>query len=125
MALADFFWAGLFILRLRGISSVTVLKQKTIVMALQEVIPEQDFTDIITNKKYITMDNINLLPIFNSVLYSFLGIAILLVCYFIIEKLTPEKTWHEIAQNKNIALAIVFGAFIIGISMIISAAIHG
>ncbi|WP_288438597.1 DUF350 domain-containing protein [uncultured Chryseobacterium sp.] len=71
------------------------------------------------------MDNINLLPILNSVLYSFLGIAILLVCYFIIEKLTPEKTWHEIAQNKNIALAIVFGAFIIGISMIISAAIHG
>ncbi|KFF08395.1 DUF350 domain-containing protein [Chryseobacterium luteum] len=71
------------------------------------------------------MDNINLLPIFNSVLYSILGIAILLICYFIIEKLTPEKTWHEISQNKNIALAIVFGAFIIGISMIISAAIHG
>ncbi|REC49128.1 DUF350 domain-containing protein [Chryseobacterium pennipullorum] len=71
------------------------------------------------------MDNINFLPILNSVLYSFLGIAILLLCYFIIEKLTPEKTWHEIAQNKNIALAIVFGAFIIGISMIISAAIHG
>lgn len=94
-------------------------------MALQKAIPEQDFTDIITNKKYKTMDNFNLLPIFNSVLYSFLGIAILLICYFIIEKLTPEKTWHEIAQNKNIALAIVFGAFIIGISMIISAAIHG
>jgi len=71
------------------------------------------------------MNTINLLPIINSVLYSLLGIAILLVCYFIIEKLTPEKTWHEIAKNRNIALAIVFGAFIIGISMIISAAIHG
>jgi uncharacterized membrane protein YjfL (UPF0719 family) len=49
----------------------------------------------------------------------------LLVCYLIIEKITPEKTWHEIAHNKNTALAIIFGAFIIGISIIISAAIHG
>lgn len=104
---------------------MTVPKRKTTATEPREAIPEPDFTDIITNKKYITMDNINVLPIFNSVLYSFLGIAILLLCYFIIEKLTPEKTWHEIAQNKNIALAIVFGAFIIGISMIISAAIHG
>jgi putative membrane protein len=71
------------------------------------------------------MDQINFLPIINSVIYSFLGIAILLVCYVIIEKITPEKTWHEIAQNKNTALAIIFGAFIIGISIIISAAIHG
>ena len=71
------------------------------------------------------MDQINFLPVFNSVFYSLLGIAILLVCYLIIEKLTPEKTWHEIAHHKNIALAIIFGAFIIGISIIISAAIHG
>ncbi|WP_294251443.1 DUF350 domain-containing protein [uncultured Chryseobacterium sp.] len=70
------------------------------------------------------MDQISFIPIINSVIYSFLGIAILLVCYVIIEKLTPEKTWHEIAQNKNTALAIIFGAFIIGISIIISAAIH-
>lgn len=71
------------------------------------------------------MENINFLPVINSVIYSFLGIAILLVCYVIIEKLTPEKTWHEIAQNKNVALAIIFGSFIIGISIIIGSAIHG
>lgn len=71
------------------------------------------------------MDQINFVPVINSVIYSFLGIAILLVCYVIIEKLTPEKTWHEIAQNKNVALAIIFGAFIIGISIIIGSAVHG
>lgn len=71
------------------------------------------------------MENINLLPVINSVIYSFLGIAILLICYVIIEKLTPEKTWHEISQNKNIALAIIFGSFIIGISIIIGSAVHG
>lgn len=71
------------------------------------------------------MGDFNYLPVLNSILYSFLGIAILLVCYVIIEKLTPEKTWHEISKNNNTALAIILGAFIIGISIIISAAIHG
>jgi len=71
------------------------------------------------------MDHFNYLPILNSILYSFLGVAILLVCYVVIEKLTPEKTWHEISKNNNTALAIILGAFIIGISIIISAAIHG
>lgn len=60
-----------------------------------------------------------------SVIYSVLGIIILFIAYFIIEKLTPENTWHEISKNNNVALAIVFASFIIGISIIISAAIHG
>lgn len=64
-------------------------------------------------------------PLINSVLFSFVGLAILLISYFIIEKLTPENTWREIVQGRNIALAIVFAAFIIGISIIISGAIHG
>ncbi|MGV3695746.1 DUF350 domain-containing protein [Flavobacterium sp.] len=71
------------------------------------------------------MEEILLKPIINSVLYSLLGFAILLLCYFILEKLTPENTWKEIVQNKNTALAIVFGAFILGISLIIGFAIHG
>ena len=53
------------------------------------------------------------------------GCLYLLITYFIIEKLSPENTWSQISKNNNVTLAIVFGAFIIGISMIISAAIHG
>jgi uncharacterized membrane protein YjfL (UPF0719 family) len=64
-------------------------------------------------------------PIVSSILFSFLGLAILILSYLVIEKLTPESTWREIVQNKNVALAIVFAAFIIGISIIISGAIHG
>ena len=64
-------------------------------------------------------------PILASIIFSLIGIAILLITYFIIEKLTPENTWSQISKNNNVALAIVFGAFIIGISMIISAGIHG
>lgn len=71
------------------------------------------------------MDLIHAQPIVNSIIYSFLGIIILIIAYFIIEKITPENTWKEVVQKNNIAVAIVLAAFVIGISMIISAAIHG
>lgn len=71
------------------------------------------------------MDILSLKPIVNSLVFSLLGIVILLVSYFIIEKLTPENTWKELVQKNNTAVAIVLGALIIGMSMIISAAIHG
>ncbi len=71
------------------------------------------------------MELIHAQPIVNSIIYSLLGIAILLIGYFIIEKLTPENTWKEVVEKNNVAVAIVLAAFIIGISMIISAAIHG
>jgi uncharacterized membrane protein YjfL (UPF0719 family) len=71
------------------------------------------------------MDMMSLKPVLVSVLYSVLGIVILLITYYVIEKMTPENTWKEISKNNNTALAIIFAAFIIGIAMIISAAIHG
>ncbi|MEC4051011.1 DUF350 domain-containing protein [Flavobacterium sp. SUN046] len=71
------------------------------------------------------MDIVAMKPILNSVIFSVLGIIILLLAYLFIEKITPENTWKEIVQKNNTSVAIVFGALIIGISMIISAAIHG
>ncbi|NMH25454.1 DUF350 domain-containing protein [Flavobacterium sp. SE-s27] len=70
------------------------------------------------------MMNISHLVI-NSLVFSAVGIVILFIAYFIIEKITPENTWKKITQENNVAVAIVFAALIIGISMIISAAIHG
>lgn len=71
------------------------------------------------------MEYIALKGIINSIVFSAIGIIVLLLSYVLLEKMTPENTWKEIVANKNVALAIVFGAFIIGISIIISAAIHG
>lgn len=64
-------------------------------------------------------------PMVISLVFSILGIILLLLAYFAIEKLTPEKSWHEIVKNQNMALAIIFGSFIIGVSIIIASAIHG
>lgn len=71
------------------------------------------------------MEDFLLKPLVNSIIYSFLGFIILLICYFVLEKLTPENTWKEIVQNKNSSLAIIFAAFILGVSFIIGMSIHG
>ena len=61
----------------------------------------------------------------NSVLYSFIGIAILVLSFAIVEKLTPRHNlWKEVVENRNVALALVAGAFMIAISIIIASAIH-
>lgn len=61
----------------------------------------------------------------NSILYSGLGIIILLVTFVIVEKLTPKHSlWKEIVEQKNNALAIVAASFILAIAIIIASAIH-
>ena len=70
-------------------------------------------------------DLINFKYIIASVLYSVIGILILLVSYWIIEKTTPENLWKEIVEKHNIALAIVCASFMIAVAIIISSAIHG
>ncbi len=59
-----------------------------------------------------------------SVVYSVLGIVILVIAFWIIERITPENMWKEIIDKHNIALAIVCAAFMIAVAIIISSAIH-
>lgn len=104
---------------------VIVLKLKNLI--LQIIMDHQEDLIFIINNliKKIMGNFISLELIINSIIFSLLGLIILIVSYYIIEKLTPEKTWKEIAEKGNIALAIVLAASILGISLIISAAIHG
>jgi uncharacterized membrane protein YjfL (UPF0719 family) len=72
------------------------------------------------------MENLfNLKYIVSSVLYSFIGIFILVLSFWIIEKITPENLWKEILVNKNNALAIMAAAFMLAVAIIIASAIHG
>ena len=59
-----------------------------------------------------------------SIVYSVLGIFILVIAFWIIEKITPENMWKEIIEKHNVALAIVCAAFMIAVAIIISSAIH-
>jgi putative membrane protein len=64
-------------------------------------------------------------PVLDSLIYSILGTLILLAAFWWIEKVLPFSLRKEIAEDQNVGLGIILGAFIIGISLIISSAIHG
>ncbi len=59
-----------------------------------------------------------------SIIYSVVGIIILVVSFWVVEKITPENTWKEIVTNKNNAVAIIAAAYILAIAIIIASAIH-
>ena len=59
-----------------------------------------------------------------AVVYSVLGIVILLSAFWIVDKMTPKHLWSEIFDKKNNGMALVVAAFVIAVALIISSAIH-
>ena len=59
-----------------------------------------------------------------SVIFSLLGIVILVVSFIIIDLLTPSALWKEITERKNLAVAFLAGAFMLSIAIIIASAMH-
>ena len=60
-----------------------------------------------------------------TILYAVIGVVVLWIAFIVIDKLTPYHLWHQLVEEKNVALAIVVGAMFIALGMIIAAAIHG
>jgi putative membrane protein len=58
-----------------------------------------------------------------ALIYALLGIVIFVVAFIMLDRLTPGSLWKEIMEEHNTALAVLAGAFAIGISIIIAAAI--
>lgn len=57
--------------------------------------------------------------------YSVLGIVIMVLAFVIIDWMHPRDIWGEIADKQNRAMAILFGCLMLGISIIIAAALVG
>lgn len=58
-------------------------------------------------------------------LFAAIGILAAIVGYKLFDKCTPGNMHHEIIENKNVAAAIVAGAVILGVCIIIAAAMLG
>ena len=56
-------------------------------------------------------------------LFGLSGIVLLIVGYYLWEMITPYNLRREIHENKNMAVALVAGAFVIGMGIVIAAAI--
>ena len=61
----------------------------------------------------------------SSVVFSILGLVLFGLSFLIIKALVPFSLRKEIEEDQNTALGIMIGAVIIGLSLIISAAIKG
>jgi uncharacterized membrane protein YjfL (UPF0719 family) len=51
------------------------------------------------------------------------GIALLIIGYYIWELVTPYNLRRELQENKNLAVAVVVAAFIVGMAIVIGAAL--
>jgi putative membrane protein len=62
-------------------------------------------------------------PLVDSIVYSIVGTMVLGLSFYVIEKVLPFSMRKEIAEDHNVSLGIILGAFVIGLSIIIAAAI--
>ena len=61
--------------------------------------------------------------IVTSVVYGLLGLIMLLIGYYLYEMVTPFSVKEELITHRNVAVGIVVAAFILGMSIVIAAAI--
>jgi uncharacterized membrane protein YjfL (UPF0719 family) len=59
------------------------------------------------------------------IVFALVGIALAIAGYRIFDKCTPGDLNKEIVENKNVAAAIIAGAVILGVCVIVAAAMIG
>jgi len=68
----------------------------------------------------------DLLPVAaTTIIFVAIGLVVFLIAFLLVVLLSPFSVKKEIEEDHNTALAIIIGALILGIAMIISSAIQG
>ena len=57
--------------------------------------------------------------------YTLFGLIVFAIAFWIIVKVTPFSIRKEIEEDQNTSLAILIGAVILGLAIIIASVIHG
>ncbi|MBL8694227.1 MAG: DUF350 domain-containing protein [Planctomycetes bacterium] len=63
--------------------------------------------------------------VISTVVFGTIGIILFAVAFKVIERLLPFSLHKEIEHDQNTALAIVMGSILLGLAIIVAAAIHG
>ena len=63
--------------------------------------------------------------IVETLAFTLVGLLLFAIAFWIIVKVSPFSIRKELEDDQNIALGIVIASVIIGIALIVSAAIHG
>jgi putative membrane protein len=56
-------------------------------------------------------------------IFGVVGIVLLILGYYVWELVTPYNVRKELQENKNVAVAIVVAAFIIGMAIVVGASL--
>ncbi|CAB5093478.1 hypothetical protein D3OALGA1CA_3343 [Olavius algarvensis associated proteobacterium Delta 3] len=59
----------------------------------------------------------------SSIVYSLLGLVVFSFAFWILTKILPFSVKKEIVEDENTALGIILGALVVGLAIIIAAAI--
>ena len=60
-----------------------------------------------------------------SLIYAALGVVIFAIAFKVVTLVAPFSVRREIEEDQNVALGIIIGSVIIGLAIIIGAAISG
>ena len=61
----------------------------------------------------------------SSLVFSGVGLVVFVVGFYVVRLILPYDVHKEISQDHNTALGVVVGSFILGLAVIVAAAIHG
>jgi uncharacterized membrane protein YjfL (UPF0719 family) len=69
--------------------------------------------------------NLALHHLAQAILFGLVGIGMFLLALWLINRLSPFSAKKEIEQDQNVAFGIIVGSVLIGLALIVAAAIQG
>ena len=61
--------------------------------------------------------------VLGAIVSSLIGIVLFAACFAVLGAITPFSVRKELEENRNVALAVLLGAAILGLSIIIASAV--
>lgn len=67
----------------------------------------------------------NVNDIVNALVYTLMGVVVFAIAFWVMGKVIPFSVRKEIEEDQNTALGIIMGSVVIGLAIIIAAAVSG
>ena len=61
----------------------------------------------------------------NTLIYTVFGVLVFAIAFWVMVKISPFPIRKEIEADHNVAVAVLMAAVILGLAIIIAAALHG
>ena len=61
----------------------------------------------------------------NTVIYTIFGVVVFAIAFWVMVKISPFSIRKELEADHNVAVAVLMAAVILGLALIIAAALHG